>query len=152
MRKLAIFGAMALMLTVATPVFAASHTTGSGAAHPATASSRMLNASGTSGKAHFTSRIVLAGSGKSGTFEVSVRGEAPKSHETSVLDLGACGAAGDTAVIRLTRTTAASGTWAGTAKLTSAEAARLMAALKAHKPISAAVTDGSVRLCGTYSG
>ena len=152
MRRLAIFGALALTLTVAAPVFAASHTTGSGAAHPAAAAGRTLHATATSGKAYFSSRVVLAADGKSGTFEVSVRGEAPKSHATSVLDLGACGAAGDTAVIRLTRTTAASGTWAGTAKLTTMEAARLAAAIKSHKPISAAVTDGSVRLCGTYSG
>ncbi len=152
MRKLAILGALALTLTVAAPVFAASHSTGSGAAHPATATSRTLRAAATSGRTTLSSRVVLAANGKSGTFWLSVKGEAPKSRETSVLDVGACGAAGDTMVISVARTTAASGTWSGTAKLTSAEAARIMAALKAHKPISAAVTDGKVRLCGTFSG
>jgi hypothetical protein len=152
MRRLAILGALALALTVAAPVFAASHTTGPGSTHPATAASKTLRATAASGRTDFTSRVVLASNGKSGTFWLSVKGEAPKSRETSVLDIGACGATGDTAVISVARATAASGTWSGTAKLTSAEIARVMAALKAHRPITAAVTDGKVRLCGTFSG
>lgn len=152
MRKLAILGALALTLTVAAPVFAASHTTGSGSAHPAAATSRTLRATAMSGKTDLSSRIVLAASGKSGTFSLSLKGAAPKSHATSVVDIGACGAAGDTPVVSLARTTAASGAWSGTTKLTATEAARVKAALSAHKPVTVSVADGKVRLCGAFSG
>ncbi len=152
MRRLAILGALALTLSVAAPVFAASHTTNPPSAHRAAAASRTLRATATSGKTSLSSRVVIAANGKSATFWISLKGEAPKSHDTNVLDIGACGAKGDTALISVSRTTSAAGTWAGTARLTAAEVAKLDAALKAGKHVSVTSTDGSIRLCGAFSG
>ena len=151
MRRIAILGALALTLSVAAPVFAASHTTPS-SSHPATAGARTLRATATSGKTSLSSRVVIAAGGKSATFWVSIKGEAPKSRDTNVLDIGACGAKGDTALISVSRMTSAAGTWGGTVRLTAAEVAKLDAALKAGKHFSVTSTDGSVRLCGSYSG
>lgn len=152
MRRLAILGAFALAITMATPVFAASHPTRPSASHPAAAAPRTLHAIAESGKTSMSSKVTVVKDGKPATFWVSIKGATPKSRVTTTLDVGACSARGDLALIAVTRTIGSTGVSSGSARLTKAETLKLEAALKAGKRLSVMSRDGAMRLCGDYSG
>ncbi len=151
MRKLAILGGVILALVAVTPVFAAG-STHTGSQHQTAAPVHTWRASASQGKTNASSRLSVNASATGGTFTVSVKGAAPKSAATSALVIGPCGGKGDSTVTTFVRTTSANGAAAGTAKLTKAQAAQVEAAIKAGKKLSVDVTDGSMRMCGAFSG
>ena len=152
MRKLAILGAVVLALVAVTPVFAASSPRTGSATHAAAAVPHTWRASATKGHASAASRLSVTSSLSGGAFSTAIKGAAPKTTATSRLVIGACGAATDVTVTSFVRTTSAAGVAKGSVKLTKAQAAQVEAAVRAGQKLSSTVTDGSMRLCGAFSG
>ncbi len=138
MRRLALLGAVALLVLSVSSTLAASANT-------------LYRARVSGGGMVGGSSVTLLANGRSATFSLKVYHTKPATTVTATLNAGACGTA-TTAIAKLPGVKApASGTAVEWVRLTKAEFATLKADLAKHDKLSVKVVDGTKSACGNYA-